>query len=93
VNDVLSWPVNALVASGPKETCVAKVEKKTQKKQNAIQRYFRETIGELRKVSWPSRQETINLTIVVVIVLVVMSAFLGTLDFVFFRMFGLILGS
>jgi len=72
---------------------VAKVEKKTQKKQNAIQRYFRETIGELRKVSWPTRQETINLTIVVVIVLVVMSAFLGTLDFVFFRMFGLILGS
>lgn len=72
---------------------MAKDDKKTQKKPNAIQRYFRETIGELRKVSWPTRQETINLTIVVVVVLVVMSAFLGTLDFLFFRMFSLILGS
>jgi preprotein translocase subunit SecE len=73
---------------------VAKVEKKTtQKKQNRIQRFFRETIGELRKVSWPTRQETTNLTIVVVVVLVLMSGFLGALDFLFLRLFGLLLGS
>ncbi len=73
---------------------MAKVEKKTtQKKQNRIQRFFRETIGELRKVSWPTRQETTNLTIVVVVVLVLMSGFLGALDFLFLRLFGLLLGS
>lgn len=72
---------------------MAKVEKKSQRKQNPIQRYFRETVGELRKVSWPTRQETINLTIVVVIVLVAMSAFLGTLDYVFFQLFAFILGA
>jgi preprotein translocase subunit SecE len=73
---------------------VAKDDKKPQpKKQNRVQRYFRETIGELRKVTWPTRQETMNLTLVVIVVLVVMSAFLGTLDYLFFRLFGLILGS
>lgn len=73
---------------------MAKDEKKPQpKKPNRVQRYIRETIGELRKVTWPTRQETMNLTLVVIVVLVVMSAFLGTLDYLFFRLFGLILGS
>lgn len=72
---------------------MAKAEKKAVRKQpNAIQRYFRETIGELRKVSWPTRQEAINLTIIVLIVIIGMSAFLGILDFVYSRLFTLILG-
>ena len=29
------------------------------KKQNAIQRWWRETVGELRKVTWPTPQEAI----------------------------------
>jgi len=73
---------------------VAKADKKSsRKKQNAVARFFRETIGELRKVTWPTRQEAINLTIVVLIVIVVMSAFLGVLDFIFSRFFVLILGT
>ena len=50
---------------------------------NAIQRFWRETIGELRKVTWPTPQEALNLTKIVLIVLVVMAAFLGLLDYVF----------
>ena len=50
------------------------------KKQNAIQRYFNETTGELRKVSWPTRQEAVQLTIIVLIVMVFMGAFLGLMD-------------
>ena len=61
------------------------------KKPNAIQRFFRETTGELRKVSWPSRQEAINLTKVVLIVVFGMSAFLGVMDFLFSQFFGLLL--
>jgi preprotein translocase subunit SecE len=49
-------------------------------------------MGELRKVSWPSRQEATNLTIVVLIVIVAMSTFLGVLDFLYARFFSLILG-
>jgi preprotein translocase subunit SecE len=73
---------------------VAKADKKSsRKKSNFIARYFRETMGELRKVSWPTRQEATSLTIVVLIVITLMSAFLGVLDFIYSRFFILILGS
>jgi preprotein translocase subunit SecE len=73
---------------------VAKGDKKrTRKKENFITRYFRETVGELRKVSWPTRREATSLTIVVLIVIALMSTFLGVLDFIYSRFFILILGS
>lgn len=56
------------------------VEKKERKEPNAITRYYRETVGELRKVSWPTRQEATNMTILVVIVLIIMTIFLGSVD-------------
>ena len=52
-------------------------------KTNRISRWFRETIGELRKVHWPTPQETWNLTKIVLLVMLVMSAILGLLDFIF----------
>ena len=58
---------------------------------NRIQLYIRETVGELRKVSWPTWNEAKNLTIVVLIVTFSMSAILGFLDFLFTRLFTLIL--
>jgi preprotein translocase subunit SecE len=58
-----------------------------------IRKFYRETIAELRKVSWPTRSEAINLTRVVLIVIFVMSAFLGLLDYLFTQLFGLILGA
>lgn len=73
---------------------MAKTEKKVIRKQpNRLQRYLRETIGELRKVSWPTRQEATNLTIVVLIVIIAMSTFLGLLDLIYSRIFVLILGT
>ena len=63
----------------------------TRKQQNAIQRYYSETRGELRKVTWPTRQEATNLTIITIIVVGVMSIFLGALDFIFTKVFALIL--
>jgi preprotein translocase subunit SecE len=50
------------------------------KKQNAIQRYFTETSGELRKVSWPTWPEARQLTILVIIVMIVIGIFLGIVD-------------
>jgi preprotein translocase subunit SecE len=57
-----------------------------------VQRFFQETVGELRKVSWPTRQEAIRLTEVVIIVIVIMAAILGGLDWVYAKFFGVILG-
>ena len=64
----------------------------TKKKSNPVTRYFRETYTELRKVNWPTRKEATRLTMIVIIVLIVMSALLGILDFVFARAVGFIIG-
>jgi len=54
-------------------------DKKNSKKQNAVQRFTRETVGELRKVSWPTRQEAWQLTQIVLAVLLIMAVFLGVI--------------
>jgi len=58
-----------------------------------VRQFLKETIGELRKVSWPTRKEAWNLTVVVLIVLLVMTIFLGTLDLVYSQLFKFILGA
>ena len=58
-----------------------------------IRKFYRETIAELKKVSWPTRAEAISLTRVVLVVILVMGAFLGILDYLFTQLFGLILGA
>ena len=60
--------------------------KKTEKKTNAITKWWRETIGELRKVTWPTPSEALSLTKIVIVVMITMSAILGVLDFVFTRL-------
>ena len=64
---------------------------KEKKRKNPIARWWRETIGELRKVTWPTRQEAWHLTKVVIAVMVVMSAFLFLLDYLFSKLITLIL--
>lgn len=71
---------------------MAKSKAVARKRQLGIVRYFRETIGELRKVNWPSRQEATQLTIIVLVVVFLMSMLLGVLDLLFSRLFGLIVG-
>ena len=64
----------------------AVVEKK--REPNAVVRYFRDTSAELRKVTWPTRQEARHLTTVVVIVVVAMAITLGLVDYGFSRLIG-----
>ncbi len=56
---------------------------KEKKRKNVLVRWWRETVGELRKVTWPTRQEAWHLTRIVIIVMMIMSALLFVLDFVF----------
>lgn len=69
---------------------MSKTATASKKKENAIVRYFKETRAELRKVTWPTAEEARNLTVIVLVVTVAMSAFLGLLDFVFTVLFRLI---
>jgi preprotein translocase subunit SecE len=70
---------------------VAKTVAAKQQKENAIVRYLRETWFEIRKVSWPTRSEAINLTIVVIVVGMFLAIVLSLMDWVFSAAFGLIL--
>ncbi|MGD0353525.1 MAG: preprotein translocase subunit SecE [Dehalococcoidia bacterium] len=45
--------------------------------------FIGDIIAELRKVTWPSRRDTIRLTIMVIIVCFAVGIFLGALDFGF----------
>jgi preprotein translocase subunit SecE len=42
--------------------------------------FFQESRAELRKVTWPTRQETLNLTGAVIAMTVGLAAFLGIID-------------
>ena len=71
---------------------MAKSRAASKKKSNPVTRYFRDTSAELKKVTWPTRREATKLTIIVLIVVGFMSALLGTLDYVFSRLMGFIIG-
>ncbi len=43
-------------------------------------RYFRESKEEMKKVTWPSKQETTKYTILVVILCVIIATFFGGFD-------------
>jgi len=76
------------------KTKAAKKKKAKPKKENAVIRYLRDTRAELRKVHWPTRQEALSLTQVVMVVTVSMALLLGLLDYLFaLELKGIIVGS
>jgi preprotein translocase subunit SecE len=54
--------------------------------------FIRDVRSELRKVSWPTQREALNLTVVVVALSVSVGLFLGGIDFVFQELFRFLLG-
>ena len=50
-----------------------------------IRRYFDEVWSELRKVSWPTREQVRNLTVLVFVISSIIGAFIAAVDFVFFQ--------
>ena len=42
--------------------------------------YFKESKEELKKVVWPSKKETVNLTLLVIIISLAVAFFLGLID-------------
>ena len=70
---------------------MAKAATTKQRSENAIVRYLRETWFELKKVSWPTRREAINLTAMVIVVAAFLAIVLSLMDWVFSMGFSLIL--
>jgi preprotein translocase subunit SecE len=48
----------------------------------AVREYLAESQFELRKVVWPTRDETLRTTLVIVVVVIILSLLLGLIDFV-----------
>jgi preprotein translocase subunit SecE len=60
-----------------------RAKSRQQKKENAILKYFRDTRSELRKVRWPTREQALALTRIVLLVTLGMAILLGALDLFF----------
>ncbi|MEK9143904.1 MAG: preprotein translocase subunit SecE [Patescibacteria group bacterium] len=52
--------------------------------------FVREVITELKKVTWPTREETIKLTLVVIVLSFLVGAFIGILDITFLKITSLL---
>jgi preprotein translocase subunit SecE len=72
-----------------KECLVAPKKKKLNVIQK-IQRFWRETVGELRKVTWPTQAEAWKMTRLVLVVMIIMSLILGLLDLGFSKLINLL---
>jgi preprotein translocase subunit SecE len=51
-----------------------------------LTKYLSEVTVELRKVTWPDRQQTIQKTTLVIVVSLVVGVYIGALDFLFTRL-------
>ena len=55
-----------------------------------LRRYFDEVLSELRKVSWPTREQVRNLTVLVFAISFVVGLYISVLDRVFVGLLNLI---
>ena len=62
------------------------------RQENRIQRWYRETRAELSKVSWPTREEGIRLTGIVLVVTVISAFVIFGIDSLFSTIVRLIIG-
>ena len=69
---------------------VAKMDKEKEPRENALVRTLREVRSEMKKVVWPTREETLRLTIVVIALSAVISVVLFSADALFATLLGLL---
>ena len=53
--------------------------------------YLHEVIRELKKVDWPSREQTVRKTLLVLVVSALLALYLGGLDYLFQRFIELLI--
>ena len=54
--------------------------------------FLKQSVGELRKSIWLSRQEVVQSTILVMIVVALVSAYVGVIDFGLTKVLGAVVG-
>ncbi|MCP4482601.1 MAG: preprotein translocase subunit SecE [bacterium] len=56
-----------------------------------ITNFFKEVYGEYKKVTWPSKEQTIAATIMVVIMVIFFAVFIGLVDYFLTLIMGILL--
>lgn len=56
-----------------------------------IKEYFREVIAQLKQTSWPSKNDTKNMTLLVVLVAALLAFYLGGIDFLLQKIMGVLI--
>ena len=51
----------------------------------ATREFFRDTAGEMKKVTWPSRNEVVGTTVVVIVATIVFAVYLWGCDLLFYK--------
>ena len=59
---------------------------------NKIVQFIKESVGELKKSTWLSKQEVFQSTILVIIVVALVSLYVSVIDFGLTRVLGLVVG-
>ena len=49
----------------------------------SLSNYLKDTIAEMKQVSWPTQKQAMLYTVLVIVISVVVSLFLGAFDFLF----------
>lgn len=55
----------------------------TKRERTKPRQFFKEVVAELKKVAWPTRQEVVAYTIVVLVSVIVITALIFGMDFLF----------
>ncbi|MGN1481036.1 preprotein translocase subunit SecE [Porcipelethomonas sp.] len=66
-------------------------DKSKKKKQGKIAKWFKDLKSEFKKVVWPTKKKVFNNTLVVLVVMVISSAFVGGLDYGLLKLFSFVL--
>ena len=67
----------------PRDRRKAAPAPRPKEERTGARQFVKEVRQELRKVAWPTRQETINYSIIVLVALVVMTSLIAAIDWVF----------
>lgn len=72
--------IHILPQKKPSTGAKTATDKETNNRIEKISQFLREVKIELKKVTWPTRKQTIGSTVVVIIMVVIVSLFLGVVD-------------
>ena len=78
-------PIKKVVGFGKKEVYIPMPDNKAghflNKRRHIVPKYFRESWQELKKVTWPNRKQTIQLTLAVFVFAIVFAVFIAVVDY------------